>query len=124
MLVQAALGSSLYDVTREHGIALEAACRGECACSTCHVQLPDLESHNVPGASEQEQDMLELATGADASSRLACQVTVDESLRGARIVVPESLLIRAKGLFSRRSSKVASMMPSPTTGDQLRQVHV
>merc|ERR1711904_498472 len=48
LLVEAPLGSSLYDVAREHGIALEAACRGECACSTCHVKLPELQGRDVP----------------------------------------------------------------------------
>jgi coproporphyrinogen III oxidase-like Fe-S oxidoreductase/ferredoxin len=118
LLVEAALGSSLYDVAREHGITLEAACRGECACSTCHVKLPDLQDRNVPVAGEQEQDMLDLATAADASSRLACQVRVDDSLRGARIMVPDSLLTRGKGLFSKRSGKDASMF-FPDQSDQL-----
>jgi ferredoxin len=117
LLVDAPLGSSLYDVARQHGIALEAACRGECACSTCHVKLPDLQGRDVPEAGEQEQDMLDLATGADASSRLACQVRVDESLRGARIAVPDSLLTRSKGLLSRRSSKDPSMLLFSDQGD-------
>jgi len=119
LLVDAALGSSLYDVAREHGITLEAACRGECACSTCHVKLPDLQGSNVPEAGEQEQDMLDLATGADTSSRLACQVRVDESLRGVRIAVPDSLLTRGKGLVSRRFSKDASLLLFSDQGNRL-----
>lgn len=104
LLVEAALGRSLYDVAREHGVALEAACRGECACSTCHVKLPDLPGRDLPGPGEQEQDMLDLAMAADPSSRLACQVRVNESLRGARIVVP--------------SSKKASILFVPRREDQ------
>ena len=119
LLVEAALGSSLYDVAREHGIALEAACRGECACSTCHVKLPDLQSRGVPEAGLQEQDMLDWATAADESSRLACQVRVDESLRGARIAIPDSLPTRGNGLLSKRSGKDASMLLFPGQGEQL-----
>merc|ERR1712014_64063 len=74
LLVEAALGSSLYEVAREHGIALEAACRGECACSTCHVKLSVPNSAEVQPVSEEEQDMIELASGNDSTSRLGCQL--------------------------------------------------
>lgn len=90
LLVNATLGAALHEVAKNHGLSLEAACRGECACSTCHVKLPDVEGRNVPAVAEQEQDMLDLATGSDATSRLACQLRVTESLRGARIQVPGS----------------------------------
>jgi len=111
LLVDAALGSTLLEVATDHGIALEAACRGECACSTCHIKLPELQHIEVPAAGEQEQDMLDLAAGRDATSRLACQLRVDERLRGARISVSDSSLASRKILLSKRPKQELSPMP-------------
>jgi oxygen-independent coproporphyrinogen-3 oxidase len=102
--VDATVGRSLYDVAREHGAALEAACRGECACSTCHVKLP---SQGVQPPTEEEQDMIELAFGSDATSRLACQLQVEESMRGVCVVIPDDVLTTARGLKKKQMSPLA-----------------
>jgi len=109
--IDAQVGLSLYDVARNHRIPLEAACRGECACSTCHVKLP-LDPQCTQSVSEEEQDMIELATGNDKTSRLACQLVVDDSLRGAVIAVPDDVLM-GKGLHSSvKAGAVASSVPA------------
>jgi len=102
--VDATVGGSLYDVAREHGVALEAACRGECACSTCHVKLP---RRGVRPPTEEERNMIELASGSDATSRLACQLQVEESMRGVCVVIPDDVLTTAKGSKTNRTSPPA-----------------
>ncbi len=66
------LPGSILDVALHHGVALEHACGGACACSTCHVIIKKgLGSLN--DASEEEEDMLDKAPGLTPTSRLACQ---------------------------------------------------
>jgi len=63
---------SLLDIALAHGIAIDHACGGVCACSTCHVIVTEgLDSCNEP--SDAEEDQLDNAYGVTAQSRLACQ---------------------------------------------------
>ena len=72
------------------GVELEGACEGVCACSTCHVILPESVYKTLPDASEDEEDMLDQAFGLTPTSRLGCQVLLDETLEGMTIVVPKA----------------------------------
>ena len=67
---------SLLDVALAHGVELDHACGGVCACSTCHVVVREgIESLGQPR--EAEEDMLDNAPGLTATSRLACQAVPD-----------------------------------------------
>jgi len=88
--VDAPVGQTLLEVAHSHGIdAIEGACGGALACSTCHVVLPESLYKQLPAASEDEEDMLDLASGLQPTSRLGCQIVVSEDMDGAEIVVPE-----------------------------------
>ncbi len=66
------LPGSILDIALGHGVELDHACGGVCACSTCHVIVRSgLRSCNA--ASEEEEDQLDEAYGLTANSRLACQ---------------------------------------------------
>lgn len=66
------LPGSILDICMGHGIELDHACGGVCACSTCHVIVrKGLESCNE--ATEAEEDQLDEAYGLTAQSRLGCQ---------------------------------------------------
>ena len=74
--VKAAEGEHLLEVALEHGIDLEHACGGVCACSTCHVYIEQgMEQLSEP--SEAEDDRVEEAPGLQRNSRLACQCTIN-----------------------------------------------
>ncbi len=47
--------------------------------STCHVILPENLFESLEEASEDEEDMLDLAFGLTCTSRLGCQVVVNEA---------------------------------------------
>jgi 2Fe-2S ferredoxin len=67
---------SILDLTLAHGIALDHACGGVCACATCHVIIRQgLDACNEP--SEEEEDQLDEAYGLTPQSRLACQCVPD-----------------------------------------------
>ncbi len=66
------LPGSLLDIAMAHGIEIDHACGGVCACSTCHVVVREgLET--CSDSSDDEEDQLDQAYGLTASSRLACQ---------------------------------------------------
>ncbi len=77
-LIEASEGQlgSILDIAEKNGLNIDHSCGGVCACSTCHVIVREgLESCNE--ASEDEDDMLELAPGLCLESRLACQCIPD-----------------------------------------------
>lgn len=66
------LPGSILDVCMAHGIELDHACGGVCACSTCHVIVKE-GGETCNGATEDEEDQLEEAYGLTSRSRLGCQ---------------------------------------------------
>jgi 2Fe-2S ferredoxin len=86
--VEAPLGLSVLEVAHRNNIDLEGACEGSLACSTCHV-IVDPEWYDVlEGASEDEEDMLDLAFGLTHTSRLGCQIKMTEELDGLTVTLP------------------------------------
>jgi len=78
---------SILDIAVAHGVDLDHACGGVCACSTCHVIVRSgLESCNP--ASEEEEDMLDSAPGLELSSRLGCQ-TVPNGTADVVVEIPD-----------------------------------
>lgn len=66
------LPGSILDICMAHGIELDHACGGVCACSTCHVIVKQ-GAKTCNEATEDEEDQLEEAYGLTANSRLGCQ---------------------------------------------------
>jgi ferredoxin-2, mitochondrial len=86
--VQAEPGQRLLEVAQNDGQPLEGTCEGQMACSTCHVIVAKDDFARLPKAREEEEDMLDLAAGATRTSRLACQIQLDESLDGLTVRMP------------------------------------
>ncbi|MGP1346965.1 MAG: 2Fe-2S iron-sulfur cluster-binding protein [Phycisphaerales bacterium] len=74
--VMAAKGEHLLEVAVEHGINIEHACGGVCACSTCHVYV-EKGMDDVAEATEAEEDRVEEAPGLQRNSRLSCQCFIE-----------------------------------------------
>jgi len=69
---------SILDVALRHGVEIDHACGGVCACATCHVIVRQgLESCGDPD--EEEEDRLDNAYGLTPQSRLACVCVPDGS---------------------------------------------
>jgi 2Fe-2S ferredoxin len=73
--ILAARGSSLLDAALVHGIQIEHACGGVCACSTCHIYVLQGAQY-LSKPSETELDCVEAAPGLHPNSRLACQCVI------------------------------------------------
>ena len=88
--VDAPLGLSVLEIAHKNGIDIEGACEGSLACSTCHVIVDPEWYELLKEASEDEEDMLDLAFGLTATSRLGCQIIITEELDGLVVKLPSS----------------------------------
>jgi 2Fe-2S ferredoxin len=88
--VDAPLGLSLLELAHRNGIDIEGACEGSLACSTCHVIIDPEWYDLLKEASEDEEDMLDLAFGLTATSRLGCQIVITEELDGLIVRLPKT----------------------------------
>lgn len=88
--VEAPEGLSILEIAHRNKIELEGACEGSLACSTCHVVVAPEWFDRLPSASDDEEDMLDLAFGLTQTSRLGCQVIMDKSLDGLVVTLPSA----------------------------------
>lgn len=88
--VAAEPGQRLLDVAWSAKQPLEGACEGAMACSTCHVIVDKADFEHLPPASDEEEDLLDLAAHATRTSRLACQILITPELESLSVRIPPS----------------------------------
>ncbi|MBX7483705.1 2Fe-2S iron-sulfur cluster-binding protein [Qipengyuania qiaonensis] len=81
-------GDNLLRVAQAAGLPLEGTCEGQMACSTCHVIVAPEWFDRLDEASEEEEDMLDLAAGVMRTSRLSCQIVLSAALDGLAVTIP------------------------------------
>ncbi|MEE8559271.1 MAG: ferredoxin family 2Fe-2S iron-sulfur cluster binding protein [Alphaproteobacteria bacterium] len=86
--VDAPVGLSVLEIAHSNGIAIEGACEGSLACSTCHVIVEPEDFGRLREASEDEEELLDLAFGLARTSRLGCQIIMSEELDGLIVRLP------------------------------------
>ena len=86
--VEAEPGQRLLDVAWAAREPLEGACEGVMACSTCHVIVEPEDFERLPPASEEEEDLLDLAAHPTRTSRLACQILITPEMRSLSVRIP------------------------------------
>lgn len=91
-IVDAAPGDRLLDVAQAQGQPLEGTCEGAMACSTCHVHLVGGDIDRLPAPTEEEEDMLDFAAGANRQSRLACQVKLTADITSLDVKLPRGVV--------------------------------
>ena len=85
-------GLSVMEIAHQNGIyEIEGACGGSLSCATCHVIIEkkfyDILEQVTPKTLE-EEDMLDLAFGLTKTSRLSCQIIMDDQLNGLTVNIP------------------------------------
>ncbi len=88
--VDAPVGLSVLEIAHKHGIDIEGACEGSLACSTCHIIIDAEWYEMLKEATEDEEDMLDLAFGLTQTSRLGCQIIMTEELDGLTVRLPQA----------------------------------
>ncbi|BDG73243.1 ferredoxin [Roseomonas fluvialis] len=86
--VDAPLGLSVLEIAHRHGVDIEGACEGSLACSTCHVIVDPSWYGKLAKATEDEEDMLDLAFDLQETSRLGCQLIMTDALDGLTVKLP------------------------------------
>jgi len=86
--VEAPIGLSVLEIAHRNSIDLEGACEGSLACSTCHVIVDPDDFERLKDATEDEEDMLDLAWGLTETSRLGCQIIITDELDGLTVKLP------------------------------------
>ena len=77
---------SILDIALAHGVELNHACGGVCACATCHVIIrAGLDTCNE--STDDEEDQLDEAYGLTAQSRLGCQC-VPDGTQSVQVEIP------------------------------------
>lgn len=81
------LEGSVMDLAGGAGIDIDHSCGGVCACATCHVYVTKGLT-SCPGATDDEEDMLDTARAVTTESRLSCQCVPDGS-EDIEVVIPK-----------------------------------
>lgn len=90
--VDAPNGLSVMEISHKHGIDIEGACGGCLACATCHVIVKPDWFDKLPEKLEGEEDMLDLAFDLKKTSRLGCQILMNDELDGLVVALPGTKL--------------------------------
>ncbi len=88
-VLEAASGQTIMEPLREIDNGIEALCGDMCSCSTCHIYIDNEWRSKLDELSDDELDLLEDTEcfQGEGSSRLACQVTVNDDLDGMKLTV-------------------------------------
>jgi ferredoxin len=86
--IEAEAGQRLLDVAWDAKQPLEGACEGVMACSTCHVIVDKGDFEKLPPASDEEEDLLDIAAHVTRTSRLACQIMITDALDSLSVQIP------------------------------------
>ncbi|MEN1579710.1 2Fe-2S iron-sulfur cluster-binding protein [Pseudomonas aeruginosa] len=88
--VEAASGQNLMQVALKNLVpGILGDCGGLCSCATCHVLIDEPWIGKLSPMSESESFLIEGIPGAQAGSRLSCQVKVQDSMDGMIVHLPE-----------------------------------
>ncbi len=86
--IDAQRGLSVMEVARDADLGIEGTCDGSLACATCHVVVDPDHAGRLKPASDEEEDMLDLAFGLKPTSRLGCQIVLHDDLDGLVVTIP------------------------------------
>ncbi|MEK9851162.1 MAG: 2Fe-2S iron-sulfur cluster-binding protein [Candidatus Puniceispirillum sp.] len=84
-------GVTVMEAGRDAGLGIEGTCGGCLSCATCHVIVDPDWFAKTGSPDEDEMDMLDLAIGLSATSRLGCQIEMSDALDGLKVTIPKDL---------------------------------
>ncbi|MEM1139771.1 MAG: 2Fe-2S iron-sulfur cluster-binding protein [Pseudomonadota bacterium] len=89
--VEVASGLSVMEAAVNNMVpGIDADCGGACACATCHIYVDPEWAAKTGEQNDMEKTMLDFAAEVQETSRLSCQIKVDDSLDGLVVRMPEN----------------------------------
>ena len=88
--VETKSGASIMETAIKNNVkGIDAECGGCLSCATCHVYVDEAWFAKLPPPEPDEADMLGfVAAEREATSRLSCQLVMDEALDGIVVRIP------------------------------------
>jgi 2Fe-2S ferredoxin len=116
------LPESFLDVAMNHGIPLEHACGGSCACTTCHVIIRK-GMNNLSEMEDNEADRLDTAWDLTTESRLGCQAVISGDVVAELPMYTRNYVQEGGGIQlgkSDRANRGANGPQAPVTTEEVR----
>lgn len=86
--IDAQAGFNVMEAIRDAGIdELLALCGGCCSCATCHVYVDPAFADRLTPMGEDENDLLDSSDHRQDTSRLSCQIVINEDVDGLRVTI-------------------------------------
>ena len=83
-------GWRVMEVIRDWGLNIKAECGGSCSCATCHVYVDEAWVGKLRDPSADEEDLLFSTLDKKPTSRLSCQILLNDDLDGLRVTLAPS----------------------------------
>lgn len=77
------MAMNVMEVCKAYDLPVEGTCGGIALCASCHCYVQS--QHELPEASDDEEDMLDQAFFVEDNSRLGCQIKIREEIDGLRV---------------------------------------
>lgn len=89
-VTDAPLGRNLMQIALDNAVpGILGDCGGACSCATCHAYIEQPWAAHLPPKSETESFMLEAVIDERPTSRLCCQIKVQNELHGMVVTLPK-----------------------------------
>ena len=85
--LQAPSGAVLMEPLRDMDDGVAAICGGMCSCATCHVYVDAEWVAKLPAPMSDETDMLGDLISRRETSRLSCQIVLNDALSGVKVTI-------------------------------------
>jgi len=83
-------GWRAMEVIRDWGLNIKAECGGSCTCATCHVWVDPEWFGKLPHLNECEEDLIYSTLDQRPTSRLSCQIILNDALDGLKLTLAPS----------------------------------
>ena len=71
---------NVMETAKASDLPVEGTCGGMALCASCHCYI--ISDHELPPASDDEEDMLDQAFFVEENSRLGCQIKIVDNING------------------------------------------
>lgn len=85
--LDAPTGAPLMESLRDMDEGVAAICGGMCSCGTCHVYVDDKWLSKLAAPTFDERAMLGDLISRRESSRLSCQIVLNDALSGIEVTI-------------------------------------